>query len=31
VILRHDQNGYQVQSIWVEGQDIGFELNTAAE
>ena len=29
VILRHDANGYQLQSIWVEGQDIGFELTSA--
>jgi hypothetical protein len=31
VVLRHDSNGYQVQTIWLEGQEMGFELNTAAE
>jgi hypothetical protein len=31
VVLRHDSNGYQVQQIWLEGQDMGFELNTAGE
>ncbi len=30
VVLRKDDNGYQVQQIWIEGQDLGFEL-TAAE
>jgi hypothetical protein len=30
VVLRKDDNGYQVQQIWLEGQDMGFEL-TAAE
>ena len=30
VVLRKDENGYQVQQIWIEGQDQGFEL-TAAE
>jgi hypothetical protein len=29
VILRKDANGYQLQSIWVEGQEIGFELTSA--
>jgi hypothetical protein len=31
VILHKEENGYQVQKIWFEGRDIGFELNTAAE
>jgi hypothetical protein len=31
VILRHDENGYQVQKIWIEGQETGFELNSASE
>jgi hypothetical protein len=30
VVLRKDVNGYQVQQIWLEGQDMGFEL-TASE
>jgi hypothetical protein len=29
VILRHDANGYQIQSIWLQGQEIGFELTSA--
>jgi hypothetical protein len=31
VVLRRDDNGsgYQVQQIWLEGQDIGFELMAA--
>jgi hypothetical protein len=31
VTLRKDANGYQIDKIWVEGQDLGFELTTAAE
>jgi hypothetical protein len=30
VILRQEKNGLQVDKIWLEGQDIGCELNTAA-
>jgi hypothetical protein len=30
VVLRKDSNGYQVQQIWLEGQEMGFEL-TASE
>jgi hypothetical protein len=30
VILHEDGNGLQVQKIWLEGQEMGFEL-TAAE
>ena len=27
VVLRQDENGgYELRSIWVEGQDVGFEL-----
>jgi hypothetical protein len=29
VILRHDANGYQIQTIWLQGQEIGFELTSA--
>lgn len=29
VILRQDANGYRLQSIWLEGQDMGFELTSA--
>ena len=31
VVLQKESNGYQVQKIWLEGQDMGFELNSAAE
>ena len=31
VVLRQEDKGLQVDKIWLEGQDIGFELNTAAE
>jgi hypothetical protein len=31
VTLRKDADGYQVDKIWVEGKDLGFELTTAAE
>jgi hypothetical protein len=31
VVLHKEENGYQVQKIWLEGQEIGFELTTAAE
>jgi hypothetical protein len=31
VVLRMENNAYQIQSIWLEGQDMGFELTTAAE
>jgi hypothetical protein len=31
VVLRHGENGYQVQKIWLEGHEMGFELNTASE
>lgn len=31
VILQKEGSGYQVQKIWLEGQDMGFELNSAAE
>ena len=26
LILKHDDKGYQVDKIWLEGQDMGFEL-----
>jgi hypothetical protein len=26
VILRKDDNGYQIQTIWLEGQDVGFQI-----
>lgn len=29
VVLRKDANGYQLQTIWFEGQDVGFELTSA--
>ena len=29
VVLRKDDNGYQVQQIWFEGQEMGFELMAA--
>jgi hypothetical protein len=31
VTLRKDDKGYQVDKIWLEGKDLGFELTTAAE
>ena len=31
VILRQGKTGLQVDQIWFAGQDMGFELNTAAE
>jgi hypothetical protein len=31
VILQQENGSYQVQKIWLEGQDMGFELTTAAE
>jgi len=31
VVLRQEVKGLQVDQIWLEGQDMGFELNTAAE
>jgi hypothetical protein len=31
VVLRQEEKGLQVDKIWLAGQDIGFELNTAAE
>lgn len=31
VVLRQEEKGLQVDKIWLEGQDMGFELNTAAE
>ena len=31
VVLRQEDKGLQVDKIWLQGQDIGFELNTAAE
>jgi hypothetical protein len=30
VVLKKEGDGYQIQTIWLEGQDLGFEL-TAAE
>ena len=30
VILRQESNGLQVDKIWFEGQDMGFELTPAA-
>ncbi len=27
IVLRHDDKGYQVQTIWLEGQELGFELS----
>ncbi len=29
VVLRKDDNGYQVDKIWIQGQEMGFELNSA--
>ena len=29
VILKKDENGYQLRSIWIEGQEFGFELTSA--
>jgi hypothetical protein len=29
VILRQESNGLQVDKIWLEGQDMGFELTSA--
>jgi hypothetical protein len=31
VVLHHGANGYQIDKIWLEGQDLGFELTTGAE
>jgi hypothetical protein len=31
VILRQEKSGLQVDQIWLQGQDMGFELTTAAE
>ena len=31
VVLREESNGLQLDKIWLEGQDMGLELNTAAE
>lgn len=31
VVLKKEGEAYQVDSIWLEGQDLGFELTTAAE
>jgi hypothetical protein len=31
VVLQKENDGYQIQTIWLEGQDMGFELATAAE
>jgi hypothetical protein len=31
VILRQGAKGYQIDKIWLEGQDMGFELNTGGE
>jgi hypothetical protein len=31
VVLRQENSGLQVDQIWLEGQDMGFELATAAE
>jgi hypothetical protein len=30
VVLKKSENGYEIQTIWLEGQDIGFEM-TASE
>ena len=27
LILRKNENGYQLQSIWLEGQEMGFEVS----
>jgi hypothetical protein len=29
VVLKKDANGYQLQTIWIEGQELGFELSSA--
>jgi hypothetical protein len=29
VVLRKADNGYQVQKIWIEGEEMGFELTSA--
>jgi hypothetical protein len=29
VILQKNDTGYQVQKIWIEGQEMGFELTSA--
>ena len=29
VVLKHDSNGYRIQTIWIEGEDIGYELTSA--
>ena len=31
VVLRKENDAYQVQTIWLQGQDMGFELTTATE
>ena len=31
VVLKKSGDNYQIQSIWIEGQDLGFELTSAAE
>ena len=31
VVLREEKDGLQVDKIWLEGQEMGFELTTAAE
>ena len=31
VVLRQEEKGLQVDKIWLAGQEMGFELNTAAE
>jgi hypothetical protein len=31
VTLRKDADGYQVDKIWLEGQELGFELTSAGE
>lgn len=27
VVLKHDDKGYELDKIWLEGQDLGFELS----
>ncbi|HVO97979.1 MAG TPA: hypothetical protein VMT15_07920 [Bryobacteraceae bacterium] len=31
VVLKKEGDAYQVDTIWLEGQELGFELTTAAE
>ncbi len=31
VTLKMESGGYQVDTIWLEGQELGFELTTASE